>query len=91
MLLLQVPLGQACPQTPQFWGSDATMVQPDAHCVNPVWHCEPQASGDPVHVATAFAGGTQAVHDEPHVAGSESYAHVFPHGWYSALQVKLQA
>jgi len=33
---------------------------------------------EPLQVAVAFAGGVHAAHNEPHVAGAASLAHVPP-------------
>jgi hypothetical protein len=51
-------------------------------------HVNPQFV--PSHVAVAFAGGTHAWHDAPHVLGDVLVAHAPAQRWLPALQVKPQ-
>lgn len=43
-----------------------------------------------VHVATAFAGTAQGVHDEPQVAGALELTQVEPHAWKPPLHANVQ-
>lgn len=44
-----------------------------------------------MHVALAFAGMGQGVHDPPHVAVEPLAAHTAPHAWKPALHVNPHA
>jgi hypothetical protein len=82
-------VGHGVHEAPQLWTLvfDAHVLVPH-RCV-PALHVKPQLV--PSHVAVAFAGGTQAVHEEvPQLAVLELDAHAAPQAWKPVAQVKPQ-
>ena len=75
---------QACPHPPQFLGSLVTLTSQPSVAM-PLQSPKPELQRSPhimaLQLAVEFGPLAQAVHDAPHVAGSELFAQAPPQTW----------